>query len=123
MVKFGDIEFKPHPLHWIVESLMGEPSYIEKSMFGCRGCYIHGRLVLVLASRGKKPWKGVLLPTEKKYHKSLMNEFPNLIVHPILQKWLYLSEDMEEFEELTLNLVDLVVQDDYRIGIIPLSKE
>ena len=117
MVKYNDTEFKPHPLHWIVETLIGKPSYIEKSMFGCRGCYIHGKLILVLASRGGEPWKGVLLPTERKYHNSLMNELPNLLVHPILQKWLYLPEDLEEFEEIILNLVDLVAKDDYRIGI------
>ena len=70
--------FKPHPLRWVVEPLQDEPSYLEKAMFGCRGCYLHGRLVLVLASRGKEPWKGLLVPTEKKHHGALQVELPDL---------------------------------------------
>ena len=47
-----------------------------------------------------------------------MNELSHLIVHPVPGKWLYLPKNIEEFEALALKLVDLVVQDDYRIGII-----
>ena len=41
---------KDHPLLWVVESLMEVPSYLAKPMFGCIGIYLHGRLMLVLAS-------------------------------------------------------------------------
>jgi hypothetical protein len=119
MVEFGDRAFKPHPLHWVVEPLMDEPSYLEKSMFGCRACYLHGRLILVLASRDKEPWEGLLIPTEKEFHESLMNEFPGLMAHPVLGKWLYIPEDTEEFEEFASKLVDLIARDDPRIGVIP----
>lgn len=111
-------DFKPHPLRWIVESLEEEPSYLEKAMFGARGCYLHGRLVLVLAAR-KEPWKGLLVPTEKKHHKSLQDEFPGLVVHTILGKWLYLAEESEDFEETASRLVELVQEEDPRIGVFP----
>lgn len=123
IIECEDKEFKPHPLHWVVEPLMIEPSYIEKSMFGCRGCYLHGRLILVLTSRDREPWKGLLIPTEKECHESLMNEFPALMVHPVLRKWLYLPEDIEEFEEFGAKLVDLIARDDPRLGVIPRPKE
>jgi hypothetical protein len=110
--------FKPHPLGWVVESLREEPSYLEKAMFGARGCYLHGRLVLVLAAR-KEPWKGLLVPTEKKHHKSLQGELPDLEVHTILGKWLYLSEEAENFEETASRLVDLITEQDPRIGVLP----
>ena len=55
---------RSHPFQWVVEPLAEEPSYIEKAMFGCRGCYLYGRLVLVLAAR-EEPWNGLLVPTEK----------------------------------------------------------
>ncbi len=119
MVGFEDREFKPHPLHWVVEPLINETSYIEKPMFGARGCYLHGQLVLVLASRGREPWKGLLIPTEREHHASLIDEFPELRVHPILGKWLYLQEDTEEFEELASRLVILMARDDPRIGVVP----
>jgi hypothetical protein len=48
---------KDHPLLWIVEPLMEEPSYLQRPMFGCLAVYLHSRLSLVLAS-GEEPWKG-----------------------------------------------------------------
>jgi hypothetical protein len=110
--------FKHHPLRWVVESLQEEPSYLEKAMFGARGCYLHGRLVLVLAAR-KEPWKGLLVPTDKKHHKSLQDELPDLKVHTILGKWLYLPEEAENFEETASRLVDLITEQDPRVGVLP----
>jgi len=40
-----------HQLQWVVEPLMEQPSYLQRAMFGCLGCYLHGRLMLVLAAR------------------------------------------------------------------------
>ncbi len=40
MVHVEDRKLKPHPLAWVVEPLINDPSYLEKSMFGCRGCYL-----------------------------------------------------------------------------------
>lgn len=65
---------RDHPLQWVVEPLAEEPSFIEKAMFGCKGCYLHGRLVLVLAARGKEPWNGLLVPTERRHHPSLRRD-------------------------------------------------
>ena len=111
--------FRPHPLRWVAEPLEEEPSYLEKAMFGCRGCYLHGKLVLVLASREKEPWKGLLVPTEKKHHRSLRDELPDLGAHPMLEKWLYLPENKEDFEDTASRLVDLVKGEDPRIGVLP----
>jgi hypothetical protein len=117
--RYDEREFKPHPLHWVVESLWDEPSYLEKPMFGCRACYLHGQLVLVLASQGEEPWRGLLIPTEKAFHESLLKEFLALTVHPVLGKWLYVSEDSEEFEEIAQKLVDRISRADPRIGVPP----
>jgi hypothetical protein len=88
-------------------------------MFGCRGCYLHGRLVLVLASRGEEPWKGLLVPTEKKHHGVLREELPRLGVHPMLEKWLYLPEETEDFEDTASRLVELIKEEDPRVGVLP----
>ena len=110
---------RPHSFQWVVEPLTEEPSYIQKAMFGCQGCYLHGRLVLVLAARGKGPWNGLLLPTEKEHHDSLRHDHKSLVVHPVLKKWLYLSESNEDFEEAARALVKAVLADDPRIGVEP----
>lgn len=91
-------------------------------MFGCKGCYLYGRLVLVLAARGREPWNGVLVPTEKKYHKSLRSNDANLVTHPVLKKWLYLPESKEEFEDSGRALVEAILANDPRIGVEPKTK-
>lgn len=113
---------RSHPLQWVVEPLEEEPSYVAKAMFGCRGCYLFGRLVLVLASRGSEPWTGLLLPTEKKHHASLRREHHGLVTHPILKKWLYLPESNDDFEECAHALVEATLANDPRIGIEPKAK-
>ena len=113
---------RSHPLQWVVEPLEEEPSFIVKAMFGCRGCYLFGRLVLVLASRGREPWTGLLLPTEKKHHASLRREHHGLVTHPILKKWLYLPESNDEFEERASALVESILTNDSRIGVEPKAK-
>lgn len=113
---------RSHPFQWVVEPLAEEPSYIEKAMFGCRGCYLYGRLVLVLAARRREPWNGLLVPTEKKHHKSLRLDHKSLITHPILKKWLYLPESNDEFEESVKAMVDAILANDPRMGVEPKTK-
>jgi len=123
MRRFENRKHNRHPLQWVVEPLKGEPTYLERPMFGCRACYFRGRLALVLASRRQEPWKGVLIPTDREHHDSLIRDFPQLRVHSVLGKWLYLSEDSEEFEELVPRLVDRVARGDPRIGVYPQPKK
>ena len=85
-------------------------------MFGCRGCYLYGRLVLVLAARDE-PWNGLLVPTEKRYHKSLRHDHKGLVTHPVLKKWLYLPESNEDFEEAARAIVERILGNDARIGV------
>ncbi|MBI2999563.1 MAG: hypothetical protein HYY46_14105 [Deltaproteobacteria bacterium] len=112
-----------HPLQWVIEPLEEEPSFIAKAMFGCVGCYLHGRLVLVLAARRHEPWMGLLVPTEKNHHTSLRREHHGLVTHPILKKWLYLPESNDEFEERARALVESIVANDLRIGVEPTRKK
>ena len=109
---------KPHPLDWIIEPLTEEVSYIEKPMFGCKGCYLHGRLKLVLASKAK-PWNGLLIPTEKEFHESIRKSFKGVLQHPILKKWLYLPETFEDFESVSSDIVEQILMDDQRFGVEP----
>lgn len=113
---------RSHPFHWVVEPLLEEPSYIERAMFGCKGCYLYGRLVLVLAARRREPWNGLLVPTERQYHKSLRREHKSLVIHPILKKWLYLPESKDEFEETARTLAECILANDPRIGVEPKRK-
>jgi len=109
---------KTHPLLWVVESLMEEPSYLEKPMFGCLAIYLHGRLLLVLAS-GEEPWNGLLIPTEHQFHDAIVKEFQEVVQHSVLKKWLYLPEATEDFETVASDIVEVIRMNDLRFGVEP----
>lgn len=108
-----------HPLGWVVEPLAANPAFYERNMFGCRACYLGGRLVLVLAAGGRGPWNGLLLATEREHHASLIADHPDLSPHSVLAKWLYLPLQCEQFEQTATALVSLVLSGDPRIGVEP----
>jgi hypothetical protein len=117
----GDSSKKKEPknlLLWVVESIMEEPSYIDRAWFGCRAVYLHGRLMLVLCS-GEEPWAGLLIATEHDFHDSIRQEFGNVIQHPVLKKWLYLAEDSEDFESVSSGIVEAIRMGDQRFGVEP----
>lgn len=60
---------------------------------------------------------GLLIPTDKRHHKSLRQDHKRLVVHPILKKWLYLPESNEDFEESARALMESVLANDPRIGV------
>jgi TfoX/Sxy family transcriptional regulator of competence genes len=107
---------------WLIESIMEEPSYLEKPMFGCLAVYLHGRMMLLL-SEGDEPWNGLLIPTDHRFHESIKAEFKDVVQHPVLKKWLYLPENIEDFELVAENIVHAVHKDDERFGVEPKEKK
>lgn len=107
-----------HPLAWLAEPLLNEPSFVLKSWFGGRTIMLHGKHQLFLTTQGE-PWQGVLVCTFHEHQESLRAEFPSLMQHPILKKWLYLPESAETFEQDARKLVRLVKAGDPRLGILP----
>jgi hypothetical protein len=111
-----------HPLQWLADPVATEPTFVLKSWFGGRTIMLHGMHQLFLTAQGE-PWQGVLVCTFHEHQESLLAEFPALVRHPILGKWLYLSEATETFEDDARRLVQLVRSRDPRIGIPPSSKK
>lgn len=111
-----------NPFLWVVESIMEEPSYIDKAMFGCRGIYLHGRLMLVLSS-GEEPWNGLLIATDHEFHDSIRDDFDYVVQHPVLKKWLYLAEASEDFESVSMEIVEAIRIGDRRFGVEPKERK
>jgi len=109
---------KPNPFLWVVAPIMDEPSYLQKSMFGCQACYLHGRLALLLTS-GAEPWNGLLIPTDHQFHESIRKDFKTVKQHPVLKKWLYLPEASEDFETMASDVVEAIRMNDQRFGVEP----
>jgi hypothetical protein len=87
-------------------------------MFGCVGCYLEGRLVVVLADR-REPWQGLLFPVERAVQPLLRKEFPALRVHPVLRKWLYLPSAGRAFAGSAEEIVSRIAGGDARFGVEP----
>jgi hypothetical protein len=115
--KIGRIK-SVHPYEWIWEPLEADASFVLRAMFGAKAVYLGGKLVLCFIAKAE-PWRGLLVCTEKKYHESLVKEFPSLSAHPVLSKWLYLPEPVDDFEHVAGRLVALVRNRDGRIGVMP----
>lgn len=91
-------------------------------MFGAKAVYLHGMMVFCFSAR-TEPWRGMLVCTDRTRHNSLTKDFPSLAPHPILPKWLYLSESAADFETTATKLVRLARQCDPRLGIVPPAKK
>jgi hypothetical protein len=113
---------KDNSLRWLAEPLAEMNGFIEKPMFGALAYYLRGMMVLVLSDR-EEPWDGLLLPTERDNHHALINDFPALIPHPVLGKWLFLSVKNEEFESTASDIVSAIEEGDPRIGVEPKPKK
>ncbi len=107
-----------HPLQWLAEPLLAEPTFVLKSWFGGRTIMLLGKHHLFLTTQGE-PWQGVLVCTFHEHQESLCKEFPALRPHPVLKKWLYLPESADTFERDARRLVDLTRAGDPRLGILP----
>lgn len=110
-----------HPLAWLIEPLLDESTFALKAWFGGRTVSLGGQHRLVLMTQGE-PWQGVLVCTSHAHHPSLLAEFSSLVQHPVLGKWLYLSEAVPTFERDARRLVQLALARDPRIGILPATR-
>ncbi len=110
-----------HAFAWIWEPLEADPTFVLRSMFGSKVVYLDGRLALGFVEK-RKPWRGVLVCTDRAHHASLRAEFPELVPHPVLPKWLYLDDSLDAFERVAQALAGLARARDPRIGIAAKSR-
>jgi hypothetical protein len=116
--KFSARTRAEHPYQWLWEPLEGEPSLVLAPMFGTRAAYLDGRLYLCFSAR-REPWRGLLVCTDRDRQASLRADFPSLVPHPVLPKWLYLAEADAAFERTAAALVALARRRDPRLGVAP----
>jgi hypothetical protein len=111
-----------HRYGGVVGELLEEPSLVAGTMFGFVTCDLHGRFMLALADK-RPPWRGLLVPTERAHHAELRRAVPELVVHPVLTKWLYLRDSAADFESSAAALVALARRDDPLIGVERRTKQ
>ena len=102
----------------LVEGLASEESFVARAWFGMLACYVHGRLMLVLADK-RPAWSGLLVPCDRERHAAMRAAVPGLKVHSVLGKWLLLPASADTFEDDAMKLADLARTDDPRFGVEP----
>ena len=63
-----------------------------------------------------------MFPVERDKHAEVLARWPELVEHPVLPKWLYLSASSESFETLGTGLVAEIVRGNPLFGVIPPAK-
>ena len=105
-------------LLWIFEALEDDPRYLLTRFFNMHAAYLDGKLYLAVAD-GKEPWNGLMVCVAREHHAAILAEYPQLVSHPVLGKWLYLSRSNPEFETLATELTALARKRDPRLGVEP----
>lgn len=123
---------EPRELKWI-EGLLPEGEFRRKNMFGGFIYYVEERVVLaIFESTGHRTyqnkkypfevWSGCMFPVEKEHQAKALLRFPFLVIHPILQKWLYLPMETENFDELVSDVLTQALNPRGYWGSIPKPK-
>ena len=105
-----------NPLLWIFESLEDDPGFFLRKLFSFDAAHLDKRLYLAVAS-GQEPWNGLLVCTSREHHTSIFKQFPQLVSHEVLGKWLYISQFHPAFESVAVDLAAMARRRDPRLGV------
>jgi len=119
----GDLEnMKTFEHEWIFEAFVEHPAFFTRRMFGGLAAYLFERQMLLLVEptkSGRWNWHGVLVCTDYEHHASIQAEFPALMPHEVLRKWLFIDSTHEDFESTMEAVAKHVAGNDPRFGILP----
>jgi hypothetical protein len=110
---------------WILEPFAEHRTFFTKPMFGGLAVYLHERQMLVLVEptkSGRWKWHGVLICTDRAHHASIRAQFPALMPHDVLAKWLFVDSTHDDFESTMEAVAKRIARNDPRFGIVPKSR-
>lgn len=113
------------PYDFILNELY-ELDPVVKRMFGSHAIYIGEKIYFALRKSEKKPIdNGVWIATEKEHHQKLFQLFDSLRYFETIpmKKWILLPADADDFEEVGVQLCDMIKNNHPAVGTIPNSKK
>jgi hypothetical protein len=113
-------EMKTFEHEWILEAFAEHRTFFTKNMFGGLAAYLFERQMLLLVEptkSGRWNWHGVLVCTDYEHHASIQAEFPALMPHQVLRKWLFIDSTHEDFESTMEAVAKRVASNDRRFGV------
>jgi hypothetical protein len=67
---------------------------------------------------GRWNWHGVLVCTNHEHHAAIQAEFPALMPHEVLRKWLFIDSTHEDFESTMEGVAKRIASNDPRFGVL-----
>ena len=120
------IKNKKIPFDFVIEKLFPLKPEI-KMMFGCYALYVGEKIMLILRQRDDfANDNGIWIATRPEHHSSLKKQFPLKSIEafgPGETAWQVLSINELNFEEKAIEICELILNDDERIGRIPKKKK
>jgi hypothetical protein len=107
---------------WILEAFVEHGTFFTRRMFGGLAAYLFERQMLVLVEptkSGRWHWHGVLVCTDHKHQAAIRAEFPALMQHEVLRKWLFIDSTHEDFESTMEAVAKHMARNDRRFGVSP----
>lgn len=94
---------------------------VIKKMLGCYGLFIHQKLVLLLRDRHNQPeFNGIFVATQPLFFEALQSEIHisnmSFDIDGVQHSWIFLSEDLPEFDEKVRKTCEMIKAGDQRIG-------
>lgn len=117
---------KKIPFDFVLEKLLPLTPEV-KMMFGCYAVYIGEKIMLILRKRDNfTEDNGIWLATSPQHHESLKQQLPirSIVVFgPGESGWQVLPEELVNFEEKAIEICEMILNSDERIGKIPKKKK
>jgi hypothetical protein len=90
-------------------------------MLGCYGLFLHDKLMMLLRERENNPeFNGVFVATQPEFFDDLSNElhYSNMEfdIDGAPHTWIFISDDINDFQQKVKQAVDMIKNGDKRIG-------
>lgn len=108
------------PYSYILSFLYPLRPKIKKTL-GCYGLMLGDKLVMLLRERENHPeFNGVFISTQPQYFDELTKELHSSNMEFDIDghhhTWIFISEDLEDFDEIVKRAAELIKKGDERIG-------
>lgn len=108
------------PYQFVLKELYPLRPQIKK-MLGCYSLNLNKKLMILLRDKDENPeYNGVFIATQPAYYKALQNEIHTSRMEFDLDGskdcWIFISEDLNDFEAIVAKACALIKNNDERIG-------
>ncbi|WP_207495255.1 hypothetical protein [Aridibaculum aurantiacum] len=108
------------PYDFVLQYLYPVRPHVQK-MLGCYGLFVNGKNILLLRETDVNPeFNGVFVATQPEFFEALSNELHHshmeFDIDGSHHSWIFISEDLDDFQGKVQKACEMIKQGDERIG-------